>query len=315
MIMNNKIVLMMILLILTAIGCSRLEPTTSNSQDGNQTIYCSSDGTLSTKQTIQSHRSYCIKSDSASKMYSTNTPTPYSFLIIDDQGNIVTTFERTHTELMHLIIVRTDLNYFQHVHPAFNPKTGTFTLNDLTFPADGRYRVFADFAVSDGQKDPHGIPFTITISEDVPIGPATYVPAPLGSEEKTKTFEGYEVTLSSATLFTAAEETKISFILKQQGKPLTDLEEYLGALGHSVILKEETLDFIHTHPITEVHTIQTGNVDFLITFPESGRYKIFTQFKKNGKVFTTDFIVTVQEHSNALPPTNEATHLVTPPMH
>ena len=97
------------------------------------TEYCSPDGTLSSAMPIQSHRSYCIKSNSKDISFAANTPSSYSFRIVDDQGNTTKDFEITHTKQMHVIVVRKDLGFFQHVHPAFDAATGMFTLSALLF--------------------------------------------------------------------------------------------------------------------------------------------------------------------------------------
>jgi hypothetical protein len=129
--------------------------------------------TPSVNTTAQSHRSYTLKSDSAGKAYTVNTPSKYSFSIADDQGNTVKNFAVTHTKLMHVIVVRKDLAYFQHVHPEFDQTTGTFILKDLIFPADGMYRIFADFAVNGNQMDAMGMSRTTTLNEDVSVGTST----------------------------------------------------------------------------------------------------------------------------------------------
>jgi len=93
-----------------------------------------------------------------------------------------------------------------------------------------------------------GMPLGVTISEDVAVG-TNYTPQPFGSPEKTKTFDGYQVSLATHGTPMTGTENMLMFSLSQNGKPVTDLEPYLGALGHSVILKEGTLDFIHAHPM------------------------------------------------------------------
>ena len=265
----------------------------------NGGIYCSSDGTLTDKMPIQSHRSYCLKSDSTDKAYSTSTPSEYSFSLVDDQGNTLKDFQVTHTQLMHVIVVRKDLAYFQHLHANFDPATGIFTLDNLTFPADGTYRIFADFAPANAQMDTMGMPLAVTSFEDVSVGIGSkYTPQPIGSEATTKTFNGYQVTLSTSKSLESGAESMLTFTLEQNGKPITDLETYLGALGHSVILREGNLDFIHAHPTEDPSQLQNGKVDFMVDFPEGGTYKVFTQFQKAGKVFTTDFVITVAQGSN-----------------
>src|SRR5205823_786097 len=41
-------------------------------------------------------------------------------------GTPVREFDRVHEQLMHIMVVSRDLGYFEHVHPDFDPGTGTF---------------------------------------------------------------------------------------------------------------------------------------------------------------------------------------------
>lgn len=294
---ENKTILVTVIVFVVLLGAATtvfLKKTPSATKES--VVYCSPDGTLTATQSIQSHRSYCIKPGPTGGGYAANAPKAYTFSIVDDQGNTLKDFEITHTKLLHLIIVRKDLAYFQHVHPEFDQTTGQFRLFDLTFPADGEYRIFADFAAVGGQKDSSGMPLMATPSEDVLVGnTANYSPQPIGSQERSKTFEGYQVTLSTSKALESGAESMLTFDLKQNGKAVTDLQPYLGALGHSVILREGNLDFIHAHPMEDVSAKQNGKVDFMVDFPEAGIYKVFTQFQRGGKVFTTDFVVSVAQ--------------------
>lgn len=260
-------------------------------------IYCQPDGTLSDTMPIQSHRSYCVKSNVSERAYTPSSPSVYSFSIVDDQGNTLKDFAITHTKQMHVIIVRKDLANFQHVHPEFDATTGVFTLSDLIFQTDGQYRIFADFAPQGGQIDPQGMPLVVTLSEDVSVGNvANYQPSPLGGEERSKTFGGNQVALAvEPQTPVASAESMLTFSLSQNGKPITDLQEYLGALGHTVVLREDTLDFIHAHPVEEASAKQDGKIRFMVAFPQEGTYKVFSQFQRAGKVFTTDFVVSATE--------------------
>jgi hypothetical protein len=273
------------------------QPSVTNNQNK---VYCSTEGILTSTMPIQSHRSYCMEVTSKENVYSSLTPTEYSFNIIDDRGNVIKDFAITHTKPMHVIVVRKDLAYFQHVHPLFNQQTGVFTFSDLTFPTDGTYRIFADFAVNGGQIDlAMGTPLATTSFVDVAVGQAeNYEPKSLGGPERMKIFDGYTIVLSTdASQIKSGKATTMTFKLAENGKAITDLEPYLGALGHSVVLREGNLDFIHAHPIEDVSKPQTGKVDFMVDFPESGRYKIFTQFQRNEKVITTDFVINVTQGS------------------
>ena len=243
-----------------------------------------------------SNGTYTLKSDSNGKRYQANSWSEYSFSVVDNQGNALKNFAITHTKMMHLIVVRKDLKYFQHLHPDYNKATGEFSLNNLTFPADGDYRIFADFAPANATTDSMGMPQTVTLSEDLQVGDISkYVPQDIGTEESSKTFGDMTVSLATHGTPTSGAENMIMFALSQNGKPVTDLQSYLGALGHAVILREGNLDFIHAHPMEDVSAPQTGHVDFMVDFPEAGKYKVFTQFQRNGQVITTDFVLTVAQ--------------------
>jgi hypothetical protein len=309
--MNKKplIGVIVLIVIIVIIGISvtnkkdQVAPVATTDQ--SKKVYCSADGTLTSTESIQSHRSYCLKA-TAQTNYQPNAPVVYSFSIIDDQGNTLKDFALEHEKLLHLIVVRKDLKEFQHVHPNLNQSTGQFTLNDLIFPATGPYRIFADFTASGAQKDADGMLLNTVVYQDVNVGDVnSYTAQPLGTTEKNKIFNDYNVTLSTNPQSLSPGVNLVTFKVSQNGKPVTNLEDYLGALGHSVILKENTLDYIHTHALEDVSVKQTGKIDFHVEFPSIGNYKIFTQFKHNGKVITTDFVVTVSApKSGAKPASN-----------
>jgi len=274
-------------------------------QSGKQELHCK-DGQLTTEKVIQSHRGYCIRSSAASTQYKPGEPAPYSFSIIDDQDATLSDFDTVHEKNMHVIVVRKDLANFQHVHPDYDANTGRFTLINLTFPTDGEYRIFADFTPTTSQMGPDGQKLPVTLSEDVAVGDTkNYQPQPIGGTERMKMFGDYEVTLSlQPEPVISQTETKLSFMIMRQGQMVTNLENYLGALGHSVVLREGILDFIHTHP-QEAPT-QTGTVEFMATFPSEGNYKVFSQFQHEGKIFTTDYVVVVgQGAETGTPPPME----------
>ena len=294
--MKNKTVLLITLLVvfvgLIGVALTTHKKTSPLVVTG---VYCQSNGIVGPNKPIQSHRSYCFVSDSSGKTYDKTQPEEYSFKIIDDEGNTLKDFAITHTKPMHVIVVRKDLAYFQHVHPTYNATTGVFSFSDLKFPAPGQYRIFADFAAQGSMMDAIGMQLTTTLSEDVMIGnAANYTPQEIGTTETSKTFDGLTVALSTGSkALVVGTDTQLSYTLTQNGKLVTDLEPYLGALGHAVVLREENLDFIHAHPLENVLDPQHGTVHFVVDFPEAGRYKIFTQFQKNGKIITTDFVVIV----------------------
>jgi len=272
-------------------------------------IYCSPDGTLSSTQSIQSHRSYCIKSNIQSRNAEPNRSISYSFSIVDDEGNTVRDFKISHEKMLHLIVVRKDLDQFQHVHPEFDENSATFTVSDLMFPTPGDYRIFADFVPESAMMGPDGLPLSVTISEDVKIA-GSHTPVALGEPAKTATTEGYIIARNADREPSATGMNMLSFTISKDGKTITDLQPYLGALGHAVVLKEGTLEYIHAHAVQESTAAQNGTIDFHVEFPFGGNYKVFLQFQHAGKVITADFVVPVRGEAAPAsdPGTNHSTH-------
>lgn len=238
---------------------------------------------------------YCLEPTTLNTSYIANTPSIFSFSLTDTHGTTIKNFSLTHTKPLHLIIVRKDLQYFQHLHPEYDATTGIFTLKDLTFPVTGEYRAYADFAPKLNSNNTGETPVALA-TYDLKVG-TSYVPEPLGSLDQTKTFDGNRITLATEKPLVSGKETTLSFVWERNGKPVTDLQEYLGALGHSVIIREGTLEYLHTHPLEDPSTKQTGTVHFMVNFPQSGNYKIFTQFKREQKIITSDFVVTVTRNT------------------
>jgi hypothetical protein len=256
---------------------------------------------MNTGMPIQSHRSYTMKPAGSNRPLVPGQPGTYAFSIVDEQGKTLKDFATVHEKLMHFIVVRKDLQQFQHIHPDFNPATGTFTQKNLVIPTDGDYRLFADFTPANAQMGSGGMALGVTEFQDVAVGDmAKYVPQPIGGTESSKVFGEYAVSLaSSPTPAKTGSDVDLAFKLTRNGSPVTDLQDYLGALGHSVILSEGDLQFIHGHPTETDLTKQTGIVDFMVNFPEAKKYKVFTQFQRDGKVFTTDFVIEVQQEGAA----------------
>jgi hypothetical protein len=89
------------------------------------------------------------------------------------------------------------------------------------------------------------------------------------------------------------------------GRPITDLQTYLGAFGHTLIMSEDMIDYVHAHPLDIVPGSDEDNPEFVIppgadleklrggpevTFdglmPKPGRYRAWTQFRRNDRLYT-----------------------------
>ncbi|RKP58053.1 hypothetical protein D7Z26_00670 [Cohnella endophytica] len=203
--------------------------------------------------------------------------------INDDAGKPVQKFDLNHEKPMHLIVVSKDLYSFEHIHPTYEG-AGKFVIT-TRFPAAGSYKLIADYVPSGGQ--------ATTQSEWVEV--VGTAPAPkkiVLDRELKKTIDGVEVQLGFDRLV-AGNETKLTFHMTDAvtGKPITDLQPYLGAVGHVVILSEDANNYLHVHPTVE--DAKGPDAEFNTTFPHGGIYKIWGQFQRNGQVFVVPFVVKV----------------------
>jgi hypothetical protein len=128
---------------------------------------------------------------------------------------------------------------------------------------------------------------------------AKYQKQPMGETKEDKTFDKYQVLLQTEPIvLQAGAEAKLVYLFgdaQNGGTSLTGLQPYLGAMGHAVILSEN-LDFIHAHAMDDKTLASRGVVQFKATFPKEGKYKVFGQFQREGKVFTTDFVTPVYKN-------------------
>lgn len=201
----------------------------------------------------------------------------------DEDGNPIDKLDIEHEKLLHLIVVSKDLSYFNHIHPEYKGE-GEFVITN-TFPSGGDYKLIADFVPTGGHKTTQ----TKWITIEGPVQPAV----PLNADEgHTKVVSGVEVTLLNDHP-EAGSDFELNFQLADADRkePITDLEPYLGAVGHVVILSEDTNEYLHVHPLEE--EAKGPEAKFMTNFPKEGTYKIWGQFQRHGEVFTVPFVVTV----------------------
>lgn len=250
----------------------------------------------------QSHPTYSLSLMSG-KSYDVNKPTTLHFAILDQDNNTLKAFDTVHEKKLHLIVVRKDRTNFQHVHPTLDEASGMFMIERFSFPTDGDYRVYADFTPSDAQKDEMGMKLPATPYQDVQVGDISkYTPQPLTANKLTSSVNGFDTSIFFAppddspgapdTNLYAGQENSIAISINKDGQPFKNLQNYLGALGHMVVLGD-ALEFIHAHPQTVDESNQGGVIVFNVNFPKAGRYKLFLQTRANGQVTTNDFAVSV----------------------
>ncbi|MFF4186966.1 hypothetical protein ACFYZ9_27630 [Streptomyces sp. NPDC001691] len=206
------------------------------------------------------------------------------FAVTGHDGRPVTAFRSEHGKELHLIVASTDLGVYRHLHPV-RAADGTWSVA-AQLPEAGGYRVLADFTPAD-VKDAKGL----VLGADLAVSGA-YAPKELPAPAATaQAGDGYEVALEGSLLPGRTTELKLS--VSKDGKPVTDLEPYLGAYGHLVALRSGDLAYLHVHP-------NEGGpgpvVSFSATPPSAGAYRLFLDFQHGGKVRTAAFTVHVGGH-------------------
>ena len=108
---------------------------------------------------------------------------------------------------------------------------------------------------------------------------------------------------------------RLSFLVEDEnGRPASDMELYMGMLGHAAVLKRDRTIFAHLHPSGSVpmaalqvasgdahagHAMAPGKlpaaVSFPYGFPRAGDYRVFVQVKRGGQVRSGAFDLTVTE--------------------
>jgi len=176
----------------------------------------------------------------------------------------------SHTKEMHLIVMRDDLQHFHHLHPQ-RDADGVWRVA-FTPPAGGTYWRYADFVDTDEQT------YTIRFDKQYSGDPVTYGIAK--NFDREKTVDGYRIQLKDSV---ADGDVTFAYTITDSQGQSPQLEEYLGAIGHNVLISPSG-DFIHTHPP------ETGATPvFTTAVPPDHFYRVFTQFKIKGKVLTVNF--------------------------
>ena len=201
---------------------------------------------------------------------------------------IVTRFESVHEKLFHVFVVSRDLEYFAHVHPDLAPD-GAFVLKHPLPPRE--YMVIADFVPIGGTAQ--------TLQRAIVVGKAPGPktrptnPAVVGRVFRPGAIDGVRVELKAEDMV-PGKEACLTFMLTDEktGQPITDLQPYLGAPAHMLMVRADLGDAVHAHP----EELQTGGprISFHPLIPAEGDYKLWLQVQRAGRVITAPFWITAR---------------------
>lgn len=210
-------------------------------------------------------------------------------------GAVVTQFGTVHDKRFHLFVLSQDLEHYAHVHPE-QATDGSWSL-DATLPRPGYYKLYADFLPVGGTPQVVALPLvTAGFRGDLASSSATLV----ADRELTRVAGDMrvELVLPDGPLVAGREET-FAFHLKdlKTGAPVADIESYLAAWGHTLLVSEDTRAVVHAHPVELVPDDPAARggpvITFKALFPKAGMYRMWTQMQRHGQVVTARFTVAV----------------------
>ena len=223
-------------------------------------------------------------------------------------GEPIKKFEVVHEKQFHLFLISQDMEYFQHIHPEEQPD-GTWSI-DATLPKPGYYKVLSDFMPSGGSSQFIARPLvTAGYTGDLASNSAHLMP----DTTLTKTVDDLTASIAydpSACIVGLYCHLNFQLTDAASGQAVTDLQTYLGAFGHTLIMSEDMVDYVHSHPLdilarpdddggppqflipsgADLDALRSGpTVTFEGLMPKPGRYRAWTQFRRHDKIHTFAF--------------------------
>lgn len=211
-------------------------------------------------------------------------------------GEKIKEFGEVHDRVYHLFIVSRDMTQFFHIHPTLE-KDGTLTVEEV-LPIAGQYVLFSDFMPVGGGPQ-------LVMTPLVTAGFEGDVLSQLPNLKPDTTFvkkangTTVELQIEPAKLIAGEEaDIPIHFSDEKSEQPVKDLQRYLGAFGHAMMLSEDMTEHVHAHPeemLEGTTVVEGGGPDlvFHALFPKPGNYRIWLQFQRNNVLSTIPFTVRV----------------------
>ncbi|HNP72255.1 MAG TPA: hypothetical protein PKK15_14140 [Kouleothrix sp.] len=198
-----------------------------------------------------------------------------------------------HDALLHLVVISQDGGFYSHTHP---PRSAPGRFSAALAPdRPGRYTVYAEIERRDSG--------TQVLARDFEVGGAATAAPPQFAGLGPREAGGMQVNVASSTSEPkAGRQATFTFSFSSGGKPVDDLQPWLGMGGHMIARSDDGAIFAHIHavgPMAPAGLIGTGvnygpDIRFVYTFPQPGRYQIWGQFRHAGQIVTVPLAVDVK---------------------
>jgi Cu+-exporting ATPase len=209
-------------------------------------------------------------------------------------GRPIEDLTRSHEAWMHLIATRADLGTFAHVHPQPTGRPGELAV-ELTFPTAGQYVVNAEFRRQGQLGDVH-------VRQVLTVAGAAPAPVTLAEGPRSTVIDGVRVQLDGAAEAGQVSDLHYTLTDAATGRPVTNLQPYLAAAGHIVVMRADGATFAHEHaevtdadgrPVLALPGTAFGpQLDVHAEFPTAGLYRLWAQFRlADGDLITIPFTV------------------------
>lgn len=220
------------------------------------------------------------------QMIFTNKETTYANKIREiklkpiNNKNEEVVLETIHEKKIHLIIVSEDLSFFSHIHPEYNK--GEYSIK-FTFPFGGKFLLYAEYTPAGQQQR------TDIFSVDVEGQPKIF--ERYDTSRTVAQMKDYKVVISTGQKTIINEEKMLPVSIIKKNIPLNadQLEDYLDAKIHAIMIHTKDKKFQHLHAVAI-----NGELFLHANFTEQGFYRVWIQFKKDGELLTADFVIEVE---------------------
>ena len=222
-------------------------------------------------------------------------------------GEQVRDFLTVHDRPYHLFVISQDMEHFEHLHPEQGPD-GSWSV-EVTLPEEGYYKLLSDFVPNGGSSQ--FIARTVVTADyagDLAADGASLV----ADTVLTQSVDDLTATVSyDPEAFVSGLYGHVRFELTETegGRPVTDLQPYLGSFGHMLVMSDDLVHYVHSHPLDmENSDDETGPMALMLPtggdpsrlsagpeivfeglMPEAGLYRAWAQFQRRNEVYTFSY--------------------------